>query len=267
MNDGTLERAEMDRLRNRAKRSVKAEIRGKREARRTEHARRYSRERECGQHDGNRSFGRGGNDRRDDRDRRDDDRRRDAHRRSGREGRDRHDNQPKRGDRDGGSDRGTRRDGDGRGATAGKKPWSTSATKKGRDDRDRRESRDRHKVEAHHNDARRTSSDEESPDDREDTEVNDNNLRSAASSNVDDNFAVAMAPLAKRAKTIRGSTVAAKETAPAHKRKAAAPIVPHVTRKDRKDRCVIKSDNSNNNNDEAFLASCDKALKDPLDIK
>ena len=62
MNDGTLERAEMDRLRNRAKRSVKAEIRGKREARRTEHARCYSRKRERGRHDGNRSFRRGGND-------------------------------------------------------------------------------------------------------------------------------------------------------------------------------------------------------------
>ncbi len=62
MNNGTLERAEMDRLRNRAKRSVKAEIRGKREARRTEHARCYSRKRERGRHDGNRSFRRGGND-------------------------------------------------------------------------------------------------------------------------------------------------------------------------------------------------------------
>ena len=114
---------------------------------------------------------------------------------------------------------------------------------------------------------RHASSNKESPDDREDTEVDDDDSRLAASSDVDDNFAVAMAPPAKRAKTIRGSAVAAKETAPAHKRKAAAPIVPHVTRKDRKDRCVIKSDNSNNNNDEAFLASCDKALKDPLDIK
>ena len=77
-----------------------------------------------------------------------------------------------------------------------------------------------------------------------------------------------MVPPAKQVKTIRGSAVAAKETAPAHKRKAAAPIVPRVTRKDRKDRRVIKSDDSDNDdNNEAFLASCDKALKDPLDIK
>ncbi len=167
-----------------------------------------------------------------------------------------------RGDRDGGSNRGMRRDSNERGASAGKKPWSTSATKKGRNDRDRRESRDRRKVEAHHNDARRTISDEESPNDR-----------SAASSNVNDIFAVAMAPPAKRAKTICGSAVAAKEAAPAHKRKATAPIVPLVPRKDRKDRHVIESsksndsDNDNDDNDEAFLVSCDKALKDPLDIK
>ena len=48
MNDGTLERAKMDRLQNRTKRSMKAGIRGKRKARRTEHACRYSRERERG---------------------------------------------------------------------------------------------------------------------------------------------------------------------------------------------------------------------------
>jgi hypothetical protein len=48
MNDGTLERAEMDRLRNRTKQSVKAEIRGKRKARCPEHARRFSRKRKRG---------------------------------------------------------------------------------------------------------------------------------------------------------------------------------------------------------------------------
>jgi hypothetical protein len=66
MNDGTLKRVKMDRLRNRAKRSVKAEIRGKREARRPEHACRYSCKREHGRPDGNRLFRRGGDDRRDD---------------------------------------------------------------------------------------------------------------------------------------------------------------------------------------------------------
>jgi hypothetical protein len=168
-----------------------------------------------------------------------------------------------------------RRKGDERGATAGKKPWSTSATKKGRDDRDRRESRDRRKVEAHHNDARRTSSDDESKDDREDTEVDeDDDSSSAVSSDADDNFAVAMAPPAKRTKTIRGSAVAAKETAPARKRKATAPISPHVPRKDRKDNrrriaSSSESDDGDSDDDEAFLASCDTALdkRDPLDIE
>ena len=276
MNDGTLERAEMDRLRNRAKRSMKAEIRGKRDARRPEHARRFSRERERGRRDGNRSFRRGGDDRRDDRDRRDDDRRRDTHKRSGREGRDRRDNQPKRGDRDGGRDRGARRDGDGRDAMAGKKPWSTSATKKGRDDRDRRDERDRRKDASHQIDTRRTSSDDESPDDRHDTDVDeDDDSSSAASSDADDNFAVAMAPPAKRAKTIRGSAVAAKETAPARERerKATAPTVLRVPRKKQFNRRRIasssESDDGDSDDDEAFLASCDKALgkRDPLDIK
>ncbi len=58
--------------------------------------------------------------------------------------------------------------------------------KKGRDDRDRRESRDRRKDASLHLDARRTSSDEESSDDRDDTEVDDDIARSAASSDADD---------------------------------------------------------------------------------
>jgi hypothetical protein len=88
------------------------------------------------------------------------------------------------------------------------------------------------------------------------------------------NFAVAMAPPAKRAKTICGSAVAAKETAPARKRKATAPIVPHVPHKDRKDNrrhiaSSSESNDGNSDNNEAFLASCDKALgkHDPLDIE
>jgi hypothetical protein len=118
------------------------------------------------------------------------------------------------------------RDGDGRDAMAGKKPWSLSATKKGHDDHDRRELRDRRKDASHHLDACRTSSDDESPNDRNDTDVDeDDDSRLAASSDADDNFAVAMAPPAKRAKTIRGSAVAAKETAPARKRKATAPLI------------------------------------------
>ncbi len=152
---------------------------------------------------------------------------------------------------------------------------STSSTKKGRDERDRRDEQDRRKDAAHHLDARRTSSDDESPDDREDTEIEeDNDSRSAASSDADDNFALAMSPPAKRAKTICGSAVAAKEMAPARKRKATAPTVLRVPRKSGKNnrRRIPSSDESNDgdsDDDEAFLASCDKALgkRDPLDIE
>jgi hypothetical protein len=92
-------------------------------------------------------------------------------------------------------------------------------------------------------------------------------LRSAASSDANDNFAVAMAPPAKRAKTIRGSATC--------KRKATTPIALHVPHKDKnknKQR-VIKSSNESNedgtDDGEAFLASCNKALgkRDPLDIE
>ena len=143
-------------------------------------------------------------------------------------------------------------------------------------ERDRRDERDRRKDAAHHLDARRTNSDDESPDDRNDTDVDeDDDSSSAASSDADDNFAVAMAPPAKRAKTIRGSAVAAKETAPARERerKATAPTVLRVPRKKQFNRRRIasssESDDGDSDDDEAFLASCDKALgkRDPLDIK
>ncbi len=59
-NDGTLERAEVNRIRNRAKRTLASDLRDKREARRTNHARRESLER--GQYDGHRSYRRGTDD-------------------------------------------------------------------------------------------------------------------------------------------------------------------------------------------------------------
>ncbi len=95
----------------------------------------------------------------------------------------------------------------------------------------------------------------------------------AASSDADDNFAVAMAPPAKRAKMISGSAVAAKETAPVRKRNATAPSVLHVPRKGKNEnnqRLIESSDKSDDSdNDEAFLALCNKALgkRDPLDIE
>ena len=80
------------------------------------------------------------------------------------------------------------RDGNGRDATRrrGRSRGRRARPKKGRDDRDRRESRDRRKDASLHLDARRTSSDEESSDDRDDTEVDDDIARSAASSDADD---------------------------------------------------------------------------------
>jgi hypothetical protein len=92
--DGTLERHEVERLRKRAKRTLANDISEKREARRLSRARRETRERERGRYDGSRSYRRGS-----------DDRRRTAYDRSGRDRRGRFNNQPKRGDRDGGGDR------------------------------------------------------------------------------------------------------------------------------------------------------------------
>jgi len=258
--DGTLERAEIDRLRNRAKRTIASDLREKREARRTSHARRLTRERERGRYDGSRSYRRDG----------DDDRRRPN--RSERDGR-RHDNQPKRGDRDGDDERGGRRDDDGRGAKPGKKPWSKNAEKnKGRrddrrDDRGRREKHDR-RDDAYWLDNRRSSSDDESPNDDHHTDVEeDERSASTASSDVDeDNFAAAIEPPpAKKAKkkATRGSAVTEKEVAPARKRKPAAPTV--VPRKRRY--IASDSDDDDDDDDENFLASCKKALqRDPLDI-
>ena len=107
--DGTLERHEVERLRNRAKRTLANDIREKREACRSNHARRETRERERGRYDGSRLHRRGS-----------DDRRRTAYGRSGRDRRGRFNNQPKRGDRDGGGDRERRRDG---------KPWNDAGEK------------------------------------------------------------------------------------------------------------------------------------------
>ena len=137
-NDGTLERAEVDRIRNRAKRTLASDLRDKREARRTNHARRESRERR--RYDGHRSYCRGT-----------DDRRSHDSRRSGRDGRDRCNNQPERRDCGGGGDRATRRDGDERQTTSGKKPWSKRDKRQHDDKNDRRDGRDhRKKIEAHH---------------------------------------------------------------------------------------------------------------------
>ena len=258
--DGTLERHEVERLRNRAKRTLANDIREKREARRSNHARRETRERERGRYDGSRSHRRGSDDRRND------DRRRTAYGRSGRDGRGRYNNQPKRGDRDGGGDRERRRDGDDRGTTPEKKPWKKNGDdKKGRrDDRDRRK-----KIEAHHADSRYTSSDDESKNDDENTDIDDDDVsRSTASSDAgDDNFAVAIETPAKNAtKAKRGSAVAEKEVIAARKRKPDAVKVPRKAKRTKSNKKIVESD-SDEDDDDNFLASCGKTLeRDPLDI-
>ena len=261
-NDGTLERFEVERIRNRAKRILASDIREKREARRSNHARREARERERerGRHGGSRSHRRGN-----------DDRRRDAYGGSGCDGCGRHNNQPKRGDRDGGGDRDKRRDDDDRGATSEKRAWKKDDNKKNRrDDRDRRDPRSRReKIDAHHLDNRYTSSDDETKNDDENTYVdNDDDVsRSTASSGVDDdNFAVALGTPEKNSKQAkRGSAITDKEVA-SRKRKSVAAMVPR--KKKRTDAKVIYESNSDDGDeDDNFLASCGEALqRDPLDI-
>ena len=258
--DGTLERHEVERLRNRAKRTLANDIREKREARRSNHARRETRERERGRYDGSRSHRRGSDDRRNG------DRRHTAYGRSGRDGRGRYNNQPKRGDRDGGGDRERRRDGDDRGTTPEKKPWKRN----GDDKKDRRDDRDRRKkVEAHHADNRYTSSDDESKNDDENTDVDDDDVsRSTASSDAgDDNFAVAIETPAKNAtKAKRGSAVAEKEVIAARKRKPDAVKVPRKAKRTKSNKKIVESD-SDEDDDDIFLASCGKTLeRDPLNI-
>jgi hypothetical protein len=138
--DGTLERHEVEQLGNRAKRTLANNIREKREARRSNHAPRETRKPERRRYDRSRSHHRGSDDRRND-DRRNDDRRPTAYGRSGRDRRGQFNNQPKRGDRDGGGDRERRRDGDDRRTTPEKKTWK----KNGDDKKDRRDDRDRRK--------------------------------------------------------------------------------------------------------------------------
>ncbi len=83
----------------------------------------------------------------------------------------------------------------------------------------------------------------------------------ASSDANDDNVAVVLGPLAKMAKNSqRNSVVTKKEVVLSCKRKAVAPIVPR-----KKNRKIIESDD--NDDDENFIPSCEKALKrNPLDI-
>ncbi len=76
-----------------------------------------------------------------------------------------------------------------------------------------------------------------------------------ASSNTDNNFAVALEPPAKKAMRSQPDTVIVeKETAALRKCKV---VVPH-----KRNKTIIKSDSDDDDDDDAFLASCKKSFKD-----
>jgi hypothetical protein len=253
--DGMLERHEIERLRNHAKWTLANDPREKREAPCSSHARREVRERERGRRDRSRSHRRGS-----------DDRRPTGYDQSGGDGRDRYNNQPKRGDRDGGGERGKRREGDNRGTVPKKGSW-----KKDHDDKNRRDDREHcKKAEAHHVDGRYMSSDYNTKLDNEHMDVDDGDAsKSTASSGAPyDNFAVFESPAKLAAEAKRGSAVADKEVAAARKRKSVAATVSPQKKKAKPSKKVVESDSDKENDDnENFLALCGKVLDcDPLDI-
>jgi hypothetical protein len=141
-----------------------------------------------------------------------------------------------------------------------------------RDDRDQRNSRDRcDKVDAHHLDLHYTSSDDETKnnDETKNKYVNDDDAsKSTASSNADDNnFAVAIKMPAKNAnKGRRGSAITNKEVIVVRKRKPDAVTVLRKEKRTKVSKKIIESD-SDKDDDDNFLVSCDKALDhDPLNI-
>jgi hypothetical protein len=259
--DGTLERHEIERLRNRAKRTLANNLPEKREARRSSHAHREVRKRERGCRHGSRSHRRGS-----------DDRRPTSYDRSGRDGRNPNNNQPKCGDRDGGGNRGRRREGNDRGTAPKKGSWKRDHDDKNqRDDRDRRDDRERRKKsEMHHVDSRYTSSNDDMKLDDEHTDVDDDDAsKSTASSGAaDNNFSMFESPAKLAAEAKRGSAVANKEVATACKCKPDVATVSPEKKKAKPSKKVIESDSDEeNDDDENFLASCGKVLdRNPLDI-
>ena len=98
---------------------------------------------------------------------------------------------------------------------------------------------------------------DESPDDDENMDVDEG--KSTASSDADNNFAVALKPPEKNAKRPQCNTVVVeKETAALCKRKAIIPC--------KRNKKIIESD-SDKNDDDNFLTSCGRTLdRDPLNI-
>ena len=147
----------------------------------------------------------------------------------------------------------------------------TPDDKNRRDDRDRRDDRERHKkAEAHHDDSRYTSSNDNTKLDDEHTDVDDDDAsKSTASSGAaDDNFAMLESPAKLAAEAKRRSSVTNKEVAMACKRKPDAATVPRQGKKAKPNKKIIKSNSDKEDDDnENFLASCRKVLDhNPLDI-
>ncbi len=134
-----------------------------------------------------------------------------------------------------------------------------------RDDRDRCK-----KIEAHHADNCYTSSDDDTKIVGKNTDIGDDEdvLRSTASGDAeDDNFVVAIeSPAKKVTKAKRGSAVAKKEVMAACKRKPDAVTVSRKEKRAKSNEKIVESD-SDEGNDDNFLALCGKGLdRDPLNI-
>jgi hypothetical protein len=253
--DGSLERAELDLIRQRAKRTLTSSLCEQRDARRTSHERGELRER--GQRGGSRSYCRGdddGGDSRGERDRHRQQGAQSAHGRDGchgRDGRGGSNNQPSGGRGASGGDHGRCRGGNDHRADAPKKTWDLREYRR----RDGKSGPNPHRNraglvpdDAHMIDPRYPSMSDRESDDKHDSVASKGEASSCDGDDRDDdedNLAVAMAPPAKRAK------------------KSAGGAVPRKMRK------VIESDDDEDNaidDDDALLAEMGELLKgnDPL---
>ncbi len=248
--DGLLECAELDRIRQRAKRTLASSLREQRDARCTSHAR--GELRECRQRGGSRSYRCGDDDGGNSRGKRDRHRQQGARSAHGRDGRDGCDglggcnNQPSGGRGASGGDPGRRRGGDDHRADAPKKAWDQRKYRR-RDGKSGPDPR-RNQAGSVPDDAHMINPRYPLMSDRESNNEHDTVASEGEASSCDgddrdddeDNFAVAMAPPAKRAK------------------KSAGGAVPRKTRK------VIESDDDKDNtidDDDALLAEMGELLK------
>ena len=131
-------------------------------------------------------------------------------------------------------------------------PEKRSWKKNSDDKKDRRDDHDRcKKIETHHANNRYTSSDDETKNVDENTDVDDDYvLRSTASSDADnDYFAVAIKTPAKSATTAkRSSAVAEKEVMAVRKRKPDTVKVPRKEKRAKSNKKIVESDSDEDNN-------------------